>query len=172
MQVSAKHTGITLIECLVVITIIAILMGMAVPSFQWFKEIAQQKRVIYQLHAAVLTARHRSIMALGATYICPPPTRVLTGVGERPDCSDSYATGVAIWTEQDEGWRLLRLWQWPPMTITNRLGTKVVSAPVRFNAQGLANRNITWSTCVDERNLSLVLNRVGRPDVRSHWGGC
>jgi prepilin-type N-terminal cleavage/methylation domain-containing protein len=172
MQVSAKHTGITLIECLVVITIIAILMGMAVPSFQWFKEIAQQKRVIYQLHAAVLTARHRSIMALGATYICPPPTRVFTGVGERPDCGDSYALGVAIWTEQGEDWRLLRLWQWSPMTITNRRGNQVVSAPVRFNAQGLANRNITWSTCVDGRNLSLVLNRVGRPDLRSHWGVC
>ena len=172
MQLLAKHTGITLIECLVVIAIIAILMGMAVPSFQWFKEIAQQKRVIYQLQAAVLTARHRSVMTLSATYICPPPTKVSRGVGERPDCSDSYALGVAIWTEQGEDWRLLWLWQWPPMTITNRRGTQVVSAPVKFNAQGLANRNITWSTCVDERNLSLVLNRVGRPDVRSHWGGC
>lgn len=74
MEVWARQTGITLIESLVVIAIMGILSGLAVPSFQWFREAAEQKQVIYQLHAAVLTARHRSVMMGSATHLCPSPT--------------------------------------------------------------------------------------------------
>ena len=73
VQMRAKQIGITLIESLVAIAIIAIISGMAVPSFQWLRENAEQKRVINQLHAAVLTARHRSVMMGSATHICPAP---------------------------------------------------------------------------------------------------
>lgn len=163
----------TLIECLVVIAIVAILSGMAAPSFQRLKEIAQQKRVILELQAAVLTARHRSVMTGSDTHICPLPRGVITGIGQRPECGDDYGEGVGIWSELDGNWRLLRQWQWSRrVRITNRRGTQIVRAPVMFNARGLANRNITWSTCVDQQNLSLVLNRVGRPHMRRHWGAC
>jgi hypothetical protein len=127
---------------------------------------------IHQLQAAVLTARHRSVMLGIGTYLCPPPRGEIKGISRNPDCGDDYRSGVAIWSEQVGGWQLLRLWQWSPVTIKNRRGTQVVRAPVAFNARGLANRNITWSTCVDERNLSLVLNRVGRPVTRAGWGRC
>lgn len=172
MQMSAKQNGITLIECIVVIAIMAILSGMAIPSFQWLREIAQQKRVIHELHAAVLTARHRSVITGSATYICPAPRKRVMDVRHRPECGDGYGVGVAIWIEAGGDWQLLHLWQWPRTRIANRRGTQEVRAHVVFNAQGLANQNITWSTCVDERNLSLVLNRVGRPHMRSHWGVC
>ena len=62
MEMSARQTGITLIESLVVIAVIGILSGLSAPSFQWLREIAEQKQVIQQLHAAVLTARHRSVL--------------------------------------------------------------------------------------------------------------
>lgn len=172
MQSSAKHIGVTFIECLFVVAIIATISSAAMPSFKWLKEIAQQKRVIHQLQAAVLTARHRSIMLGSGTYLCPPPRSEIKGISRNPDCGDNYRSGVAIWSEQVGGWQLLRLWQWSPVTIKNRRGIQVVRAPVAFNARGLANRNITWSTCVDERNLSLVLNRVGRPVTRAGWGRC
>ena len=168
----ARQIGITLIESLVVITIMAILSGIAVPSFQWLRETAQQKRVIHQLHAAVLTARHRSVMKAASTYVCPSPEAVITAVSPGPECGNDYSGGVAIWSEQEGNWELLRLWQWPRVKITNKRGTQAVDAHVMFNAWGLANRNITWSTCVYDRNLSLVLNRVGRPSVRRQWGDC
>jgi prepilin-type N-terminal cleavage/methylation domain-containing protein len=172
MQMWARQIGITLIESLVVIAIIAILSGIAMSSFQWLRETAQQKRVIHQLQAAVLTARHRSIMKAAATYVCPSPAAVITAVSSMPECGDDYSSGVAIWTDQGGNWELQRLWQWPRVNITNKRGTQAVKAHIMFNARGLANRNITWSTCVDDRNLSLVLNRIGRPSVRRQWGDC
>lgn len=172
MEVWARQTGITLIESLVVIAIMGILSGLAVPSFQWFREAAEQKQVIYQLHAAVLTARHRSVMMASATHLCPSPIRLTASVSQTPECGDDYGLGVSIWHERGGNWQLLRLWQWPRARITNRRGDRTVTGHVTFNARGLANRNITWSTCVDKRNLSLVLNRIGRPVVRSQWGFC
>ena len=96
----ARQIGITLIESLVVIAIIAILSGIAMSSFQWLREAAQQKRVIHQLQAAVLTARHLSVIKAAATYVCPSPEAVITAVSSMPECGDDYSSGVAIWTDQ------------------------------------------------------------------------
>jgi prepilin-type N-terminal cleavage/methylation domain-containing protein len=170
--VRARQTGITLIESLVVMAIITILLGMAVPSFQWLRETAAQKRVIHQLHAAVLTARHRSVMMGNVTHLCPSPLSLVTDMSQGPECGDDYGNGVAIWSEVEGDWQLLRRWQWPHARITLRSGNQAVTAQVTFNARGLANRNITWSTCANGSNLSLVLNRVGRPVIRTGWGKC
>lgn len=172
MLKQATYGGFTLIECLVVISIIAVLTTMAVPSLQRLKAHAQQLRVIYQLQAAVLMARHLSIIERSAIHVCPRPITLTKGTNDSPQCGRNYGSGVAIWIEEQGGWRLLRVRQWNSVTIKNRPGTRVVSASVVFKKQGLANRNITWSTCVGERNLSLVLNRVGRPEVRRNWGVC
>jgi prepilin-type N-terminal cleavage/methylation domain-containing protein len=172
MLKQTEHKGFTLIECLVTISIIAILMAMAVPSFQQLKAHAQQWQVIYQLQAAVLMARHLSIIEQRAILVCPARTGVTMGMSDSPPCGENYAVGVAVWSNHAVGWRLLRVWQWSSMTITNRRGNRAVSEAIDFNALGLANRNLTWSICVGEHNLSLVLNRVGRPDVRSNWGLC
>ena len=167
-----KYEGFTLIECLVVISIIAILTTMAVPSFRQLKDHAQQLQVIYQLHAAVLMARHLSIIEQSTVLICPARTGMKIETSQSPACDENYAEGVALWSEQAMGWRLRRVWQWSLTTLTNRRGDRKASETVVFNTQGLANRNLTWSTCVSERNLSLVLNWVGRPEIRRQWGVC
>jgi prepilin-type N-terminal cleavage/methylation domain-containing protein len=172
MLKQTKHGGFTLIECLVVISIIAILTAMAVPSFRQLKDHAQQLQVIYQLHAAVLMARHLSIIEHSTALICPARAGMKIETSQSPACDENYDEGVALWSEQAMGWRLRRVWQWSSTTLTNRRGNRKVSETVVFNTQGLANRNLTWSTCVAQRNLSLVLNRVGRPEIRRQWGVC
>ena len=172
MLKQTKHAGFTLIECLVVISIIAILTAIAVPSFQQLKAHAQQLQVIYQLQAAVLMARHLSIIEQSTVHVCPVRAGITMDTSQSPPCGEDYGVGVALWSERAVGWRLRRVWQWSAMTITNRRGTREVSEAVVFAAQGLASRNLTWSTCVVEHNLSLVLNRVGRPEIRRNWGVC
>ena len=172
MLKQTKHVGFTLIECLVVISIIAILTTMAVPSFRQLKDHAQQLQVIHQLHAAVLMARHLSIIEQSTVLICPARAGMAMDKSLSPACDENYDEGVALWSEQAMGWRLRRVWQWSSTTLTNRRGNRKVSETVVFNTQGLANRNLTWSTCVAQRNLSLVLNRVGRPEIRRQWGVC
>ena len=172
MQKQTKHGGFTLIECLVVISIIAILTAMAVPSFRQLKDHAQQVQVIHQLQAAVLMARHLCIIEQSTVLICPARAGRAMDMSHSPSCGENYAEGVSLWSEQAMGWRLRRVWQWSSTTVTNRRGNRKVSETVVFNTQGLANRNLTWSTCVAQRNLSLVLNRVGRPEIRRHWGVC
>ena len=172
MQVTVKQNGITLFECLIVLAIMAILSSMAMPSFNLLRDVAHQKRMIHQLHAAVLMARHRSVIDGKATYLCPAQKTMVVDMSSTPECGADYGSGVAIWSKEGGNWRLLRIWQWPRTKITNRRGNQEVSGHITFSARGLANRNITWSTCVDDRNLSLVLNRIGRPDVRSQWGEC
>ena len=167
-----KYEGFTLIECLVVISIIAILTTMAVPSFRQLKDHAQQLQIIYQLQAAVLMARHLSIIEQSTVHVCPVRAGITMDTSQSPPCGEDYDVGVALWSEQATGWRLRRVWQWSSKTLTNRRGNRKVSETVVFNTQGLANRNLTWSTCVTERNLSLVLNRVGRPEIRRNWGVC
>ena len=172
MLKQTKHAGFTLIECLVVISIIAILTAMAVPSFRQLKDHAQQLQVIYQLHAAVLMARHLSLIEHSTVLVCPARAEITMDKSRATACDENYAEGVALWSEQATGWRLRRVWQWSSTTLTNRRGNRKVSETVVFNTQSLANRNLTWSTCVAQRNLSLVLNRVGRPEIRLQWGVC
>ena len=172
MLKQTKHAGFTLIECLAVIAIIAILTAMAVPSFGQLKSHAQQLQAVYQLQAAVLMARHLALIEQSTVLVCPAWVGVIVDQRHSPRCGEDYSVGVAIWSKHAVGWRLRRVWQWSSMTITNRRGNRKVGEVVVFNTQGLANRNLTWSTCVAERNLSLVLNRVGRPDIRRNWGLC
>ena len=56
----------------------------------------------------------------------------------------------------------------------NRLGTGPQTAIVRWDAQGLGSRNLTYSLCAPgaERNWSVVLNRLGRPHLVADWGRC
>ena len=80
--------GIYLIECLVVISIIAILTAMAVPSFRQLKDHAQQLQVIYQLHAAVLVARHLSIISTARPNL-PRRAGMKIETSQSPACDEN-----------------------------------------------------------------------------------
>lgn len=172
---AGEHHGFTLIECLIVLILVTILTSLASPMFSTLLERAHQQQVIYQLKAAVLLARHTSLIERTPVHICP-----FGGVGldpmlnqrDEPECVSDYRVGVGTWIERDGTWQPLRLWRWDAIKITNRKGTRRVGESVSFDKNGLANRNMTWSICAGRTNLSLVLNRVGRPVTRFGWGEC
>ena len=68
---AGEHHGFTLVECLIVLVLITILASLASPTFSTLLERAHQQQVIYQLKAAVLLARHTSLIERTPVHICP-----------------------------------------------------------------------------------------------------
>ena len=162
-------------ECLITLAVLSILQALALPSLSFLRDRALQLHTVDQLETAVAAARHLSVN--NGTTVTPcgwsgPPGSVALQVTDFPRCGEDYAKGVSIWVLETFGWRLYRVWEWEQRTVTNRSGSRLVSEHVVFSERGLAHRNMTWSTCANGANLSLVLNRVGRRSRRMGWGSC
>mgnify|MGYP000132412490 CR=1 FL=1 len=167
--------GFTLMECLVTLGVLGILLSLAVPSFHQLIMRAQQRAVVLNLEAAVRLARHTAIREGRRVLLCPMASESSFSSGADVadlTCAQDYRAGVGVWVEVDNQWSLLRFWQWPRTVITNRVGDRPVTVKLLFTTNGLSNRNVTWSSCLGDQNLSLVLNRIGRPVVRKNWGAC
>ena len=78
MLKQTKHEGFTLIECLLAISILVILMTTGAPFFRQLKNHPHQLQVIYQLQAAVLIARHLSIVEQRTVLVCPARAAMTT----------------------------------------------------------------------------------------------
>ncbi len=162
-------------ECLITLAVLSILQALALPSLSFLRDRALQLHTVDQLETAVAAARHLSVNNGTTVTLCGwsgPPGSVALQVTDFPRCGEDYAKGVSIWVLETFGWRLYRVWEWEQRTVTNRSGSRLVSEHVVFSERGLAHRNMTWSTCANGANLSLVLNRVGRPSRRMGWGSC
>ena len=175
MKARACRSGFTVVECLITLAVLSILHALAFPSFSFLRDRALQLHTVDQLETAVAAARHLSVNNETTVTLCGrsgPPSPVALQVADFPRCGEDYAQGVSIWVLETFGWRLYRVWEWEQRTVTNRSGSRLVSEHVVFSERGLAHRNMTWSTCANGANLSLVLNRVGRPSRRMGWGSC
>ena len=160
-------------ECLVTLGVLGILLSLAVPSFHQLIMRAQQSAVVLNLEAAVRLARHTAIREGRRVLLCPMASESSFSSGADVadlTCAQDYRAGVCVLVEVGNQWSLLRFWQWPRTVITNRVGDRPVTVKLLFTTNGLSNRNVTWSSCLGDQNLSLVLNRIGRPVVRKNWG--
>ena len=175
MKARAYRSGFTVVECVITLAVLSILHALAMPSLSFLRDRALQLHTVDQLETAVAAARHLSVYNGTTVTLCGwsgPPGSVALQVTDFPRCGEDYAKGVSIWVLETFGWRLYRVWEWEQRTVTNRSGSRLVSEHVVFSERGLAHRNMTWSTCANGANLSLVLNRVGRPSRRMGWGSC
>ena len=175
MNSFSRRQGFTLLECLITIAILAIFASLIIPSFAVLRGRAQQLHTIDQLETAVATARHIAVSRKVSVTLCGRSANHYLGLHWGATdlfCGKSYTYGVGLWIESPSGWRLHRVWEWEPILISNRSGSRSVGEHIVFSERGLAFRNMTWSTCANGSNLSLVLNRVGRPIRRAGWGRC
>lgn len=150
---------------------------MATPSFMNLFQRAQQRSVIHQLEAAVLLARHIAVVNRAAVVVCPyggigSLSELTSSTNDQPVCAADYRFGVGLWRERRDAWMLMRVWHWPETDVMNRQASRQVHESVLYDATGLAGRNVSWSVCAGTANLSLVLNRIGRPHIRNAWGRC
>ena len=175
MEDRAYRFGFTVVECLMTLAVLSVLHALALPSFSYLRDRALQLHTVDQLQTAVAAARHLSVNNGTTVTLCGwsgHPSPFALQATDFPRCGEDYAKGVSIWVLETLGWHLYRVWEWEQRTVTNRSGSRLVSEHVLFSERGLAYRNMTWSTCANGANLSLVLNRVGRPSRRTGWGSC
>ena len=167
---SGEHQrGLTLLECLTTLAIIAILTGIALPSFREQIAEARAHGAATTLYAAIQFARSAAQRHGQSVVLCPMAEINL----ERPQCSGHFGQRLGVMTVSDARHRLLRVW--PPtegVSVTNRLGTRFVTGTLSWDAWGVGRRNLTLSVCVAGRNWVVITNRLGRPRLAENWGEC
>ena len=161
--------GVTLLECLITLAIVAVLMSIGVPAYRDQLAAARARAGAQQLYAAMQYARSTAQVYGAVVTLCPvidPSNPVLK-------CAGHFGQSLAAIKHSGEDSQLLRVW--PPVagvTVTNRTGSNWVTGTLRWNPQGMGRRNLTLSVCALGHNWSVITNRLGRPRLARDWGVC
>lgn len=172
------HSGLTLVELLVAVALLAVLLSVAVPGLGALRESQAMQGAALELLSAVHLARAEAVKRNRDVVICPSPA----GAGE--GCEGVLAAGWLVFVDEnrnrdlDSGEAVLRRSPRldPALSLSNRAGTRHADERVAYRPDGSARRNLTWLLC-SRRDPSmpsraLVLNRVGRPRLTRAWGDC
>ena len=161
--------GLTLLECLITLAIVAILMGVGVPAFRDQLAAARARASAQQLYAAMQYARSMAQRHGSVVTLCP----VVEPAEEPPRCGGHFGQTVAALKQHQKGLQLLRVWPARDgVTVTNRAGSNWVGGALQWDQQGVGDRNLTLSVCALGHNWSAITNRLGRPRLARDWGEC
>mgnify|MGYP001248189625 FL=1 len=164
-----RQRGLTLLECLVVVAIVALLAAISVPTLRDQLAAARARVAANQLYSMVQTARSRALLSGEEMMLCP--SRQMNT--EPSSCEGHFGEVIALMTSTEFPARQHKVWL--PMegvTVRNRAGTEVVSGPLQWDQHGFGNRNVSLSVCSGGHNWSVVINRLGRPRLAKQWGVC
>lgn len=161
---SQWHRGFTLVELLLVITILSIAFGVGLPSINNIVKHTHRKTGLHNLITGIHLARTIAISEQTQTTICP--------LNESDQCTRDWNLPITIFRDP-EGLRrltsneaLVRVINPPKRgTLTGNTG---IRSHFGFNASGMARDaigNILW--CPDDANVTkafqVIINMGGRP---------
>ena len=161
--------GLTLLECLVAVAIVALLSAMSVPTFRDQLSAARARAGAHQLYSMVHTARSTALLSGEDVMLCP----VQHLETAQPTCAGHFGESIALINSAGLPATLRQVWlPVGGVTVRNRAGTAVVGGTLRWDRYGFGNRNVTLSVCSGGHNWSVVVNRLGRPRLARQWGAC
>ena len=161
--------GFTLVECLVALSVLAVMLSIGLPSYQ--SQIAERRARAgaHQLYAAMQFARSAAQRHQADVVLCP----IADPAVSRPSCGGHFGGFIAAILQLPTSQRLLRVWSpTAHVTVRNRSGSSPVTGTISWNRVGLGSRNMTLSVCSSGRNWAAVVNRLGRPRLAADWGEC
>ena len=164
-----SQRGLTLLECLLAVAMVALLSAMSVPTFRDQLATARARAGAHQLYGMVQTARSTALLSGEDSTLCPSQHPG----AEQPTCEGHFGESVVL--INPAGWSAMRHKVWLPLdgvTVRNRAGTAAVGGTLRWDRYGFGNRNVTLSVCSGGHNWSVVVNRLGRPRLARQWGAC
>lgn len=172
--------GLTLIELMIVLLIVAVTLGLGVPAMRQLVYGMQVSSEISRLMGAVNLVRSEALRLNQAVTMCPS-TMAQTGDAV---CAGDFSDGWIIFANRDrdkvvdEGDVLIRVFEGLPtgFTVTNRKGTIPAGERITYLSDGSSRRNRTLLVCAPDGAAStaraLVMNIVGRPRLARDWGTC
>ena len=164
-----SQRGLTLLECLLAVAMVALLSAMSVPTFRDQLAAARARAGAHQLYSMVHTARSTALLSGEDSMLCP----VQHVEALQPPCGGHFGEAVALINPAGLSATLHKVWlPLEGVTVRNRAGTAVVRGTLRWDRYGFGNRNVTLSVCSGGHNWSVVVNRLGRPRLARQWGPC
>ena len=161
--------GVTLLECLLTLAIVAILMSAGVPAYSDHLAAARARAGAQQLYAAMQYARSMALVHVSEIILCP----LIDPSGRPLQCGGHFGQSLAAIKQKGEDSELLRTWSpVAGVTVTNRNGSSWVTGALRWDQKGIGRRNLTLSVCARGQNWSVITNRLGRPRLAKGWGVC
>ena len=161
--------GFTLVECLVALSVLAVILSIGLPSYQ--SQIAERRARAgaHQLYAAMQFARSAAQRHQADVVLCP----IADPAASLPQCSGHFGGFIAAILQLPASRQLLRVWSpTAHVSVRNRSGSSPVTGTISWDRLGLGNRNMTLSVCSSGRNWAAVVNRLGRPRLAADWGEC
>ena len=179
MRGRPRMAAFTLVELLIVVSVLAILLSLAVPAFGRLAAAVRVRTEAGKLMSAVHLTRSEAIKRNRKVSLCPYNNELSPGV-----CSRDYADGWIVFVnpdrdrELDSGEQLLARGAGLPagLTVSNRKGTRAADELITYYGDGSSRRNLTLMVCSSAYpgidSWSVVLNLVGRPRMARAWGDC
>jgi type IV fimbrial biogenesis protein FimT len=172
-----RQKGLTLVELMVVMSIVAILLAIVVPSYAYFSTINRLAALTNGLAGAFQTARSEAIRRALRVSVCKSKTAMSTSPG--CDSGAKWSDGWVIFVDGgtkgvlDGSDQVLRVAdaQSTKATVSTTNFTTYVSYLPSGQSQGpsgLGNGRI--SLCLMGESRSLIINNTGR--IRVSQGGC
>ncbi len=177
---TARGAGFTLVELLIVLTILGIVLGIGVPGFRQTGETARMRTQMQGMLGDILFTRSEAIKRNQTVVMCP--SRLGSG-GER-DCAGVFRDGWVVFPDNNRNRELdadepvlraapaLRA----GLSITNRAGSVDAAEKIVYRPDGSSRRNRTLMFCSvarpDIESFNIVLNIIGRPRTERGWGVC
>lgn len=179
MSIRKPARGLTLVELMLVVALLAIFTVVAVPGFQGLQQRTQMRSEATRLLAALNLARSEAVRRNLPVSLCPSSYAV-SGVLA---CDGDYRGGWIVFNNPDRGpdvapGSLVQAYapMHPQLQLSNRNGTLLTDELITFLPDGSAGRNRTLMICSLAQprlaSWSLVMNIVGRSRLVRGWGEC
>ena len=151
-----SDAGFTLLELLVVISIAAILLLVAVPSFLDSTQRTNRNAAVTALADAVSVARSEALGRGIATVLCTSTSG--------SECTAGSEWNAGFLVAETQSGEVLQVWQMLPDTLSVSLDTGGDTDKLFFQADGMTYKNSTYVVCDesgDENARALVVGYSG-----------
>lgn len=152
--------GFTLLEALIVMAVMAILLGVAVPALTDMLAEARRISAVNAIVATMNRARHAAVTERRRVTVCPSADGTL--------CDSDWSDGWILWVQSEPVRHRQQALRGAIRVAANR-------SRFRFNPHGLRATNGTLVVCASGRASAVVISHTGRVRTTREvpdWADC